>query len=302
MKKLLWFLAGSFGLGLVIFTLHTTRRSPPVVVSSESSPSATRPLESVAALGQLSPSGDVRKLAAPVSGFGGSPRVSVLHVQEGDIVSKDQVLAVFDNRRQISADLLGIQSKIDTLEIEIRMQEREVTRYRQAARQGATALVFLEEKEDELVKLQGLRREALAKRNGLEADLSDSELKSPIDGVVLRVHTRVGERPGTNGVLEVGANQIMEALIEVYESDVNRVKYGQEVTLTSENGGFKGTLKGSVDRISPQVRQRKVLSTDPTGDADARVVEVRVVLDSISASRVSHFTGMKVIARFNPKQ
>ena len=52
--------------------------------------------------------------------------------------------------------------------------------------------------------------------------------------------------------------------------------------------------------ISPQVRQRRVLSTDPTGDADSRVVEVRVKLDNASAKKVSHLTGMKVIARFLP--
>jgi len=53
-------------------------------------------------------------------------------------------------------------------------------------------------------------------------------------------------------------------------------------------------------RISPQVRQRRVLSTDPTGDADARVVEVRVRLAPESAARVSRLAGMKVIARFKP--
>ena len=52
--------------------------------------------------------------------------------------------------------------------------------------------------------------------------------------------------------------------------------------------------------ISPQVRQRRVLSTDPTGDADSRVIEVRVKLDNLSAKKVSNLTGLKVIARFQP--
>ena len=53
----------------------------------------------------------------------------------------------------------------------------------------------------------------------------------------------------------------------------------------------------SVSRISPQVRQRQVLSTDPTGDADARIVEVRVQLAGADAQRVRQLTGLKVIAR-----
>jgi len=123
-------------------------------------------------------------------------------------------------------------------------------------------------------------------------------LLSPINGVVLKIHSRVGERPGSDGVMEVGASQSMEALVEVYESDINRISIGQSVSLISENGGFKGTLEGRVERITPQVRQRKVLSTDPTGDADARVIEVDVVLTPESAKRVTQLSGLKVIARF----
>ena len=96
---------------------------------------------------------------------------------------------------------------------------------------------------------------------------------------------------------ELGASDRMEALVEVYESDIARVRPGMEVRLTSENGGFKGNLSGRVVRISPQVRQRQVLSTDPTGDADARIVEVRVALDPVDAQRVRQLTGLKVIAR-----
>ena len=86
----------------------------------------------------------------------------------------------------------------------------------------------------------------------------------------------------------------MEALIEVYESDISRIKIGQTVTLVSENGGFDGSLLGTVERISPQVRQRNLLATDPTGDADARVVEVLVKLQPESANLVSKLTGMKI--------
>lgn len=303
LKKYLFLITGGVGLigSIVFFNLKSRENSLLTIPGSDPDlQSLIRPIESVAALGRLSPSGDVRKLAAPISGFGGSPRISALNVQEGDEVTRGQVLAVFDNRPKILADLSGVQARVETLEIEIRMQQKEVSRYQKAAKQGATSLVYLEGQLDELVKLKGKYKESLARRNGLEVDLADSELKSPIDGAVLRVYAHVGERPGVNGVLEVGANQTMEALIEVYESDVSRIKVGQKVNLISENGGFQGTLHGVVSRISPQVRQRNVLSTDPTGDVDARVVEVLVTLEPSSASRVSYLTGMKVIARFQP--
>ena len=259
-----------------------------------------RPLDAVAALGQLSPAGEIRQLAAPLSGFGGTPRVAELFVEEGDLVTAGQTIAAFDNRPQVISDLSVLKARLDTLYLSKLMQEKEILRYQKIALTGATSLVLLEEKKDELFKIEGEIKQVLAERKGLEVDLFNTQLKSPIDGVVLRINARVGERSGNDGVLEVGANNKMQALIEVYESDINRVKVNQLVRLISENGGFEGTLKGFVHKISPQVRQRKVLSTDPTGDADARVVKVTVDLDEESSALVSHLIGMKVIAKFEP--
>tara|TARA_Y100001968_G_scaffold333108_1_gene394171 strand:+ start:1984 stop:2904 length:921 start_codon:yes stop_codon:yes gene_type:complete len=270
----------------------------PPLVSSQSD--AVKPLESVAALGQLFPLGEIRQLAAPLSGFGGTPRVLKLLIKEGDSVHKGQILAVFDNKPHVLADLEALRARMKTLKKKIYMQEREISRYRQASLEGAVSKVLLEEKEDDLIGYEGQMNEILAEIKGLEVELTDTELLSPIDGLILRLYARVGERPGPEGVLEVGASQSMQALVEVYESDVSRVKLGQTVSLVSENGGFKGTLRGKVDSISPQVRQRKVLSTDPTGDADARVVEVKIKLLPKYLESVSRLSGIKVIARFEP--
>ena len=277
-------------------------RKPGTVDSAAESSLTVQPrkVEAVAALGQLRPADDVRRLAAPISGMAGTPRVASLQVKEGDFIKQGQVLAVFDNRPQIQADLASIDERIRSVDIEIPLRRREVARYAQAAREGAAKVIVLEEKQEELTLLQRKRAELLSERRALEVDLSETELRSPIDGTVLKLHTREGERPDTDGVLEVGASQFMEALIEVYESDINRIAIGERVTLMSENGGFEGELEGRVEQISPQVRQRKVLSIDPTADADARVVEVLVRLDPSSAERVVRLAGLKVIARFQP--
>ena len=294
----IWVGVGALAILAVVGGVLMLRRpQPPTPVAGEQQ-LATRQPESVAALGSLRPAGEVRRLAAPVSGFGGSPRVSSLLVREGDPVSKGQVLAVFDTRPKIEAELAALNEKIRTAETEIPLKRKEVARYAQAAGQGAAKVVVLEEKQNELTLLERKKVELIAERGKLEADLNDSELRSPIDGTVLKLRARVGERPGAEGVLEVGASQSMEALIEVYESDINRIRVGEPVTLISENGGFEGDLRGTVERISPQVRQRQVLSTDPTGDADARVIEVLVQLDPGSTQRVSRLSGLKVIARF----
>jgi len=275
-----------------------SRPAPPP--ESQTDAPVERRVESVAALGQLEPEGDVRRLAAPNAGVAGSPRIAALLVDEGDSVVRGQVLARFDNRPGLLADRAEVDAEVTSLNQEITLQELEISRYSQAAERGAAALVLLEEKHDELIRLRGRRDRALARRGGIQVDIDNSELVAPLDGLVLEVHAREGERPGAEGVLDLGASQRMQARIEVYESDIARIQLAQPVLLSSENGGFDGQLKGRVTRISPQVQQRDVLSTDPTGDADARVVEVMVALDDADAQRVIRLAGLKVIARFEP--
>jgi HlyD family secretion protein len=254
-------------------------------------------IEAVSALGRLEPAGDIRKLAAPMSGMAGSPRITQLLVTEGQRVLAGQLLATFDNAAALKAERNLLLARIDNLENRIRLRQRETQRYRQLAATGATASSEMENREIVLLALQGELRETRASLVKVNADLANTELRAPIDGQVLRIHSRVGERPGDQGILELGDSNRMQALIEVYESDIDRVKIGQAVRLISENGGFQGELQGTIERINPQVRQREVLSTDPTGDADARIVEVRVRLDPADARRVRSLTGLKVIAR-----
>ena len=158
----------------------------------------------------------------------------------------------------------------------------------------------MSQRKNELLNLQKQKINHIGEKKNIEIDLFNSKLRSPIDGFILEINTRVGERPKNQGVLDIGSSQKMEALIEVYESDINRVFISQNVELSSENGGFQKNLKGKVIRISPQVKQRKVLSTDPTGDADSRIIEVLVKLDQDSIDIVQNYAGMKVIAKFIP--
>ena len=267
--------------------------------ASDANEAVARP-EAVAALGQLEPAGDVRRLAAPTAGVAGTPRIEQLLVDEGAVIRRGQLLARFDTKAGLEADLAAVEADLASLEDEIALQKVEVSRYSRGANWGAVSLVQRESSREDLVRLEGEQAQALARRQGLLVDLEDSELVSPLDGLVLEIHAREGERPGSDGVMDIGASQRMQARIEVYESDIAQINLDQQVQLTSENGGFSGQLSGRVIQISPRVQQRDVLSTDPTGDADARVVEVLVALDDADVRRVIRLAGLKVIARFEP--
>ena len=258
------------------------------------------PITAVAALGQLSPSGEIRQLAAPISQFGSSPRIIEILVNEGDFVKRGDILAIFENREKLTADLERNDNLINTINNEISLKKDQIKRYELALSKDAYSFVELSQKKDELLKLQKQKIINIAEKKKIKIDLFNSKLRSPIDGFILEINTRVGERAKSEGVLDIGSSQDMEALIEVYESDIDRVFISQNVELSSENGGFQKILKGKVIRISPKVKQRKVLSTDPTGDADSRIIEVLVKLDKESIDIVQNYAGMKVIAKFIP--
>jgi len=258
------------------------------------------PIKAVAALGQLSPSGEIRQLAAPISQLGTSPRIVEILVNEGDFVKKGQILAIFENREKLISDLERNENLINTINDEIALKKDQIKRYELALSKDAYSLVQFSQRKDELLKLQKQKINLIGDQKIIKIDLFNSKLRSPIDGFILGINTRAGERPKNQGILDIGSSQKMEALIEVYESDIDRVFISQNVELSSENGGFQKNLKGKVIRISPQVKQRKVLSTDPTGDADSRIIEVLVKLDKESMDIVQNFAGMKVIAKFIP--
>ncbi len=290
----------SFGIAISIgcLFLFNIRKNKPIPLEINSP--EILDFTSVAALGQITPAGDKRILSAPLSGFGASPRIESLMVKEGDFVEKDQLLVVFENQKQILLDIKIKKLQISAINDNISYKSQEVKRYQEAVEEGAAASLLFAQKENSLKDLLSTLEIYKAELNLLYVDLERSSLLSPFDGIILKINTFPGERPSSNqGVIEIGSNKNMEAIIEVYESDISKIYLDQKVTLESENGGFSGLLYGTVSLISPQVNQRKVLSTDPTGDADARVVEVRVVLESESSLKVSKFTGMKVIALFD---
>lgn len=293
-------LIGAAALVLMAGTVTLISRNQQSARPTATPESAAQPqkLEAVSALGRLEPAGDIRKLAAPITGIGGSPRITELLVDEGQRVQAGQLLATFDTGPALQAQRRLLQSRIANLNDQVTLLGREIARYRQLAKAGATPAADLESRELTLVELKGNLREAQDELVKTEADLVNTELRAPFSGTVLKLQSRVGERPGDDGILELGASDQMEVIAEVYESDINRVQLGQRASITSENGGFSGSLNGRVIRISPQVRQRDVLSTDPTGDADARIVEVRLALDPADIARVRTRAGLKTVIRF----
>ena len=111
-------------------------------------------IKGVSALGQLSPAGDVRKLASPISQFGSFPRVLEVLVKEGDFVKQGSILAIFENNKKLKADLQKLNQLILSNEQEITLKNDQIKRYKSANEKNAYAKVLLNQREDELLKLE----------------------------------------------------------------------------------------------------------------------------------------------------
>ena len=88
-------------------------------------------------MGQLSPSGEIRKLAAPISQFGASPRIIEILVNEGDFVKKGDILAIFENREKLIADLKRNDDLINNINNEIALKKDQIKRYELALSKDA---------------------------------------------------------------------------------------------------------------------------------------------------------------------
>lgn len=126
----------------------------------------------------------------------------------------------------------------------------------------------------------------------------DNLIQAPIDGTVLQVLARAGESPGSGGILQIGQVRRMQVVAEVYESDLQRVKLGQPVRITSP--ALQRPLQGRVGSIGAIVLRQSVINTDPSANNDNRVVEVEAPLTQESNGRAAGFTNLQVRAVIGP--
>lgn len=125
------------------------------------------------------------------------------------------------------------------------------------------------------------------------ADLDLSIVRAPINGQVLKIHTRPGEVIGNAGIADLANTQQMYVVAEVYETDIKKVRPGQSAMITSN--AFSGELRGTVIEIGLQVGQQNIFNNNPNVDRDNKVIDVRIRIDSPEDNRkVSTLTDLQV--------
>ncbi|KAM3100741.1 efflux RND transporter periplasmic adaptor subunit [Phormidesmis sp. 146-12] len=133
---------------------------------------------------------------------------------------------------------------------------------------------------------------AIAAVKAAETDLELTNIRSPIYGQVLKIHARSGEIVGAEGIAEIADNDTMYAVTEVYETDIKKIKIGQQATITSD--AISGELKGTVAEIGLRVGSQDTFSINPLAKTNRRVIEVKVELTPEDSQRVSGLTNLQV--------
>lgn len=253
---------------------HSTALGLAVLTSLFLPPSAEANRD-VTALGRLEPTGGVIHVSGPSRP--GSV-IAKLEIEEGDDVEESQILAVLDT-------MPAAQARVSRLEAELRDAKSRLAREETLRKTGATSETNL----DSAMLAVDVAKAELAAAN---ADLELSVVRSPAKARVLEVHAHRGERIGPEGLLELGRVDQMQAIAEVYETDIIFVKPGQAATI--ESPALPNALRGTVKRIGQKVGKLDVLGTDPAAVTDARVIEVEIALDDSTPAESLTNLGVEV--------
>lgn len=267
--------------------------------------------QAIAALGRLEPEHGIIRVSAP-----STPQASLgailaeLHVEEGDDVEAGQLLAVTDTAavmeamaREAEAGLAFAQKEVEARRsqateacVRADVAAREAERRAQLQKQGVMGAEEAENARGEAearkascasaataVSLAETGVEvARARLDRVRTEARRSYIRAPIAGRVLDVTVRPGELIGERGILELGRVDRMNAIAEVYETDIRLVKIGQRATVSSP--ALARQLAGTVHSIRQKVEKQDEIGTDPAARKDARIVEVTVLLDDAAAA------------------
>lgn len=258
------------GIDLLGATTDAESESATTALNETVAPPAPRRAEAVgpsgvSALGRLEPQHGILQVSGPSDLV---VVVRTLNVEEGDRVKAGEIIATLD-----TGDVLA--ARIGRIEAELVNARRELARSEKLHQEDVLQEAERDRWESEVAILEAEKRQA-------EAELERSIVYSPIDGQVLEVHTRPGERVGEHGIVELAKTHRMYAIAEVYEADIGRVRRGQRATITSP--ALPQPLTGTVEWIRLEVAKQDALGTDPAARKDARVVEVRIRLDDSDAA------------------
>ncbi|WP_312408991.1 efflux RND transporter periplasmic adaptor subunit [Comamonas sp.] len=173
-----------------------------------------------------------------------------LQLREGDPVRAGEVVARVDSTES-QARLAQAQQQADAARAQQDIQQRQYDNNRALANQGFISATALESSQSQLQAAQANYQAARSAADVLRKNLSDTVLRSPIQGQVARKWVSNGEKVGPDAnVLEVVDLRELELQAQIPAADSLQLRLGQTAQLQVDGSGQ--TISAQVVRINPQ--------------------------------------------------
>jgi HlyD family secretion protein len=286
MTKGRWIIAALVVAATGFATVQGLRPHPPPPVEVTSSPARKGAVtRTVTAAGHLQARETV-KVSSNISGD-----LISLHVKEGDRVKLGQVLGQIDRRLQeaqvvqFRGGLASSRAQVEQLQASIAQDQNDLARTRKLVEQNLASSSDLEKAQTQLKVDQGrlsASKELVAQSEGqlqtAQYNLSRATLTAPIDGTILELQHKVGERIrgsdfSEDVVMLMGGLTDMEVKAEVGEHEVVGIHVGDESTVDIDAIADK-QFKGHVVAVGKNAQIK-----NPGTDAEVTTFFVRVGLD-----------------------
>lgn len=215
----------------------------------------------VTATGTLQPR-DYVDVGAQVSGL-----LNRIHVEVGDAVSKDQLLAEIDPRvlasrvdatraqlRNQRAQLLEREANLDLAELQYRRQQNLMAADATSRESLQTAEAGLRAARAQVEALKAQIEQTDSNLRADEANLEYTRILAPMDGTVVSITARQGQTLNANQsaptILRIADLSTMTVQTQVSEADVSRLRLGMDVWFTTL-GSAGQRWEGQLRRIDP---------------------------------------------------
>jgi RND family efflux transporter MFP subunit len=207
--------------------------------------------------------------------------IDEIQIAEGDRVTVDQVLASLDKEvlvitREIAAAAAAAVGRHDAAVADVRLRETRLQKLRELRAQGHASIDEIQRAEAELTAAQGQRRDIEEQQQIDRLEVRKAEalierrlIRSPIDGVVTKLHREQGEyvTPVAPTVVTVTQLHPLRAVFNLPHGYSSRLRPGSSIELKLLDHG--ATAAGRIELISPII------------DADSGTVRVKVLIDNL---------------------
>lgn len=223
--------------------------------------------------------------------------VTDVSVGEGETVEEGRILAVLDldvleASLAVARQRAAACGRLDAATAELRMRRDRVEKLRGLRDRGHSSQSELDKAETDAAIAEAGVRAAEEEREiyrlecrRIEAQIDRRKIRSPIDGVVARVHKQVGEAILANDpqVITLIRLDTLRIRFPVPSAQANRLSAGRAVLLHFPETDQRA--RGTIEVVAP------------FADAKSGTVEVTVVLENPGR----HYrSGMRCIASFSP--